>query len=181
MIAQDSSQDSREVASVVEQPSVNGDSNVLLEVEDETVRIDAETSRRTRREYGMDADGGQRLVVTIEEDRVASPDGGLSLVRSFAEPDVNGMTYTDMALLGTDSVQLLFRGFGGGARFSASSTEDALHGVIPLVAGVLKHRTLCLRHRHRGGPRSRPRLGICHGELVPNGVRGDAGKAFDQV
>ena len=94
MIAQDSSQDSREVASVVEQPSVNGDSNVLLEVEDETVRIDAETSRRTRREYGMDADGGQRLVVTIEEDRVASPDGGLSLVRSFAEPDVNGMTYT---------------------------------------------------------------------------------------
>ena len=88
---------------------------------------------------------------------------------------------SDMTLLRTDSVQLLFRDFCGGALFGASPTEDTRHGVISLVAGVLEHRTLCLRHRYRGGPRSCPRRGICHGELVPDGVRADARKAFDQV
>ena len=83
-------QDSRISSAVVERPSINGDLTVLLDVEDETVRIDAETSRRTRQEYGADADGRPRLVVTIEEDRVDRPDGGQSIVRSFTVPDVNG-------------------------------------------------------------------------------------------
>ena len=83
-------QDSRVSSTVVERPSINGDLTVLLDVEDETVRIDAETSRRTRQEYGTDADGRRRLVVTIEQDRVDRPDGGQSIVRSFTVPDVNG-------------------------------------------------------------------------------------------
>ena len=83
-------QDSRGSSTVVERPSINGDLTVLLDAEDETVRIDAETSRRTRREYGTDADGRRRLVVTIEEGRVDRPDGGQSIVRSFTVPDVNG-------------------------------------------------------------------------------------------
>ncbi len=77
-------------STVAEQPSINGDLTVLLDVEDETVRIDAETSRRTRREYGTDAEGRRRLVVTIEEDRVDRPDGGQSIVRSMTIPDANG-------------------------------------------------------------------------------------------
>ena len=75
---------------VVERPSINGGSTVLFAVEDETVRVDAETTRRTRRKFHPDPDGRLRLVLTIEEDRVDRPDGGRSIVRSFAEPDVNG-------------------------------------------------------------------------------------------
>ena len=83
-------QRSRTSSTVVERPSVNNDPTVLLETEDEVVRIDAETSRRTHREYGTDADGRRRLAVTIEEDRVDRSDGGRSIVRRFTEPDVNG-------------------------------------------------------------------------------------------
>ena len=83
-------QDSKVSSTVVERPSINGESTVLLDVENDTVRIDAETSRRTRREYASDADGRRRLVVTIEENRVDRPDGGQSIVRNFTVPDVNG-------------------------------------------------------------------------------------------
>ncbi len=78
----------------VERPSINGDSTLILEAENETVRIDARTSRRTRREFTTDANGRQRLVVTTEENRVDRPDGGQSIVRSFTEPDVNGRSRT---------------------------------------------------------------------------------------
>ena len=83
-------QDSKVSSTVVERPSINGESTVLLDVENDTVRIDAKTSRRTRREYATDADGRRRLVVTIEENRVDRPDGGQSIVRNFTVPDVNG-------------------------------------------------------------------------------------------
>ena len=83
-------QDSKVSSTVVERPSINGESTVLLDVENDTVRIDTETRRRTRREYASDADGRRRLVVTIEENRVDRPDGGQSIVRNFTVPDVNG-------------------------------------------------------------------------------------------
>ncbi|MFQ5889638.1 MAG: hypothetical protein ACE5JR_06255 [Gemmatimonadota bacterium] len=75
---------------VVEQPSINGGYGVVLEVEEETVRIDSRTSRRTRREFAPDSDGGRRLIQTIEEERVETPDGRRRIVRHFSQPDVNG-------------------------------------------------------------------------------------------
>ena len=75
--------------SVVEGLSTSGDTTVLSEVVDETVRRDAETSQRTRREFVTDVNGRQRLVSTIEERHVVRPDGGHQIIRDFTEPDLN--------------------------------------------------------------------------------------------
>lgn len=80
--------------SVVEGLSTSGDTTVLSEVVDETVRRDAETSQRTRREFVTDVNGRQRLVSTIEERHVVRPDGGHRIIRDFTEPDLNGRSRT---------------------------------------------------------------------------------------
>ena len=80
--------------SVVEGLSTSGDTTVLSEVVDETVRRDAETSQRTRREFVTDANGRRRLVSTIEERHVVRPDGGHQIIRDFTEPDLNGRSRT---------------------------------------------------------------------------------------
>ena len=76
--------------SVVEGSSINGGSTVLSDVEDQELRIGAETTRRTRREFVTDANGRRSLVSTLEEHRVVRPDGGERIVRYYTEPDVNG-------------------------------------------------------------------------------------------
>jgi hypothetical protein len=76
--------------SVQESPSINGGSTVLSEVEEQELRIGAETTRRTRREFVTDVNGRQSLVSTLEEDRAVRPDGGERIVRHYTEPDVNG-------------------------------------------------------------------------------------------
>lgn len=79
---------------VVERPSINGGYEALLEVVEETVRIDPRTVRRTRRELRPDPNGGQRLARTVEERREEGPDGRLSVVQTTAVPDVNGRLRT---------------------------------------------------------------------------------------
>ena len=76
--------------SVIEGPSINGDSTVLSEVEDSQIQIGAETTRRTRREFVTDVNGHPSLVSTLEEQRSVRSDGGERTVRDFTEPDVNG-------------------------------------------------------------------------------------------
>jgi hypothetical protein len=76
--------------SVVEGPGVRGDSTVLFETVDETVRRGTGTSRRTRSDYVNGANGRLQLVATLDEQRTDRPDGGHSIVRDFSEPDVNG-------------------------------------------------------------------------------------------
>ena len=75
---------------VMEASSINGGMRVLSEVVDDTARIDAETSRRTRQEFVTDTNGHRRLVSTVEERRVDRPDGGHVIIRGLSEPDVNG-------------------------------------------------------------------------------------------
>ena len=75
---------------VVEASSPNGGYESLLEVEEETVRIDPETTRASRREYTMDPDGRRSLLRTVEEERIERPDGGASVVRDISETDANG-------------------------------------------------------------------------------------------
>lgn len=75
---------------VVQRPSINGGYEAVLEVVEETVRIDPRTTRRTRRELRPDPNGGQRLARTVEERREEGPDGRLRVVQTTSEPDLNG-------------------------------------------------------------------------------------------
>lgn len=79
---------------IVERPSVNGGYETLFEVQDETVRIDSRTTRRTRRVLRPDPNGRQTLVQTMEEHREEGPDGRVRMVRTTAQPDVNGRPHT---------------------------------------------------------------------------------------
>jgi hypothetical protein len=76
--------------SVVEEPTLDGGSRVLSEVETSTTEIATGTSQTTRREYGTDANGRSTLLQSVEEHRTTRPDGGESVVREFTHPDVNG-------------------------------------------------------------------------------------------
>ena len=76
--------------SVIEGPSINGESTVLSDVEDVQIQIGAATTRRTRREFVADINGRSSLVSTLEEHRSVRPDGGERIVRDVTESDVNG-------------------------------------------------------------------------------------------
>ena len=80
--------------SVIEGPSTRGNMTVLSEVVDETVRRDASTSGRTRRELIADQDGRPRLASVMEEQRVAQPDGSHQITREFIDVEVDGRSRT---------------------------------------------------------------------------------------
>jgi hypothetical protein len=94
--------------SVVEGPSTSGGLTVLSQVVDETIRRDATTSQRTRSEFITDANGRQRLVSVMEEQRVAQLDGGHQITREFSEPDLDGRSRT----MRREREQLTARGNG---------------------------------------------------------------------
>ena len=79
---------------LIEAPSPRWDTAVVTEVVNETLRPDAGTILRTRNEFVTDANGRQRLVAILSEQRVARTDGGYQILRDFAEPDVNGRPRT---------------------------------------------------------------------------------------
>jgi hypothetical protein len=75
---------------VVEATSVNGGFDALLEVEEETLRIDEFTSQITRQEFTTDSDGRRVLLQTVRENRIESADGDVDVERDISEPDANG-------------------------------------------------------------------------------------------
>ncbi len=75
---------------VLEGPSINGGSEVILEVTEDIVRFDDQRTERTRQEFGTDPDGRPKLIRSIQEERRQLPDGGERVVRDFSEPDLNG-------------------------------------------------------------------------------------------
>lgn len=83
-----------ELREVVRRPSVHGGQEVVLEVLEETVRVDPLTVRRTRRELRPDPNGGSRLARTVEERREEGPDGRLRVSRTISVPDPNGRLRT---------------------------------------------------------------------------------------
>ena len=129
------------VSGSVERPSINGDAAVILEVEDETVRIGAQANRRTRREFATDPDGRQRLVMTIEEELVATADGGQSIVRSYTEPDVNGRSVTTRR----ETEETVAAGDG----FFTTQIEVSIPGVNP--DGFISTQRVERRERRDGG------------------------------
>jgi hypothetical protein len=75
---------------VVEASSPNGGFESLLEVEEETVRIDATTERVTRREFATDPDGDRVLRQSVQEERISQSDGTFRVRRDISEMDLNG-------------------------------------------------------------------------------------------
>jgi hypothetical protein len=61
-----------------------------LDVERESVKVDATTTRTIERTYGRDPDGRRQLVQVTEEETRTRPDGGQKVMRNVSSPDVNG-------------------------------------------------------------------------------------------
>lgn len=75
---------------VVVGSSVNGGDVELLEVQQETIRIDEGTTRVTREQFRTDSDGRKVLLETVEEERIEDPDGDVRITRAVSETDANG-------------------------------------------------------------------------------------------
>jgi hypothetical protein len=61
-----------------------------LDVQKETVKVDANTVRTIERAYGRDSDGRKTLVQLNEEEKRSLPGGAVKVVRTTSNPDANG-------------------------------------------------------------------------------------------
>jgi hypothetical protein len=68
----------------------DGNYEPYLDIEKETVNLDANTVRTTTRTFGFDSDGAKTLVQVTEEEQHTRAGGGSSVVRSVSNPDANG-------------------------------------------------------------------------------------------
>ncbi|MFB3915965.1 MAG: hypothetical protein ACE14M_04510 [Terriglobales bacterium] len=75
---------------VTEAASINGGYAPISETEQETVQVDANTTRVVHRVYGRDASGSRRLVRVTEEEKTKLPGGAERVVRTSSDADTNG-------------------------------------------------------------------------------------------
>jgi len=75
---------------VIESPGLDGSYQPLLEREEQTIQVDAQTTRVVVKEYGRNADGSRSLLRQTEEETRALPGGRERSTRSISRPDVNG-------------------------------------------------------------------------------------------
>jgi hypothetical protein len=61
-----------------------------LDLQKETVKVDANTVRTIERAYGRDSDGRKTLVQVNEEEKRTLPGGEVKVVRTTSNPDANG-------------------------------------------------------------------------------------------
>ena len=61
-----------------------------LDVQKETVKVDANTVRTIERSFGRDSDGRKTLVQVTEEEKHSLPGGEVKVTRSTSDPDANG-------------------------------------------------------------------------------------------
>jgi hypothetical protein len=61
-----------------------------LDVQKETVKVDATTMRTVERTFGRDSDGRKTLVQVTEEEKRSLPGGEVKVVRTTSNPDANG-------------------------------------------------------------------------------------------
>jgi hypothetical protein len=78
------------VTRTLESVSVNGGYAPVAICEDETVRVDANTTRHNLRSYGIDFDGRRFLIETVEEQNKRVANGGEDHVRTITRQDENG-------------------------------------------------------------------------------------------
>ncbi len=68
----------------------DGHYSPYLDVQKETVKVDANTVRTIERSFGRDADGRKTLVQVTEEEKRSLPGGEVKVTRLTSDPDGNG-------------------------------------------------------------------------------------------
>ena len=74
----------------IQRRGTDGHFEPYQDIEKETVKVDATTTRTTTRAFALGADGAKILVQITEEEKHTSAGGDSSVVRSISNPDVNG-------------------------------------------------------------------------------------------
>jgi hypothetical protein len=74
----------------VERMGMYGRYEPYLDVQKETVKVDAHTTRMIERTFGRDSDGRKILVQVTEEEKRSLPGGEVKVVRTTSNPDANG-------------------------------------------------------------------------------------------
>jgi len=65
-----------------------------LDVQKETIKVDANTVRRVERTFGRDSEGRKTLVQVTEEETRSLPGGEVKVARTTSDPDANGALQT---------------------------------------------------------------------------------------
>jgi hypothetical protein len=74
----------------IERMGMYGRYEPYLDVQKETVKVDANTTRMIERTFGRDSDGRKTLVQVTEEEKRSLPGGEVKVVRTTSNPDANG-------------------------------------------------------------------------------------------
>jgi hypothetical protein len=74
----------------IERIGMDGRYEPYLDVQKETVKVDATTTRTVERTFGRDSDGRKTLVQVTEEEKRSLPGGEVKVVRTTSNPDANG-------------------------------------------------------------------------------------------
>jgi hypothetical protein len=73
-----------------ERMGTDGHYEPYLDVQKETIKVDATTVRTVERTFGRDSDGRKTLVQVTEEEKRSLPGGEVKAVRTVSNPDANG-------------------------------------------------------------------------------------------
>lgn len=74
----------------IEAMGTDGHYSPYLDVQTETVKVDANTVRTVERRFGTDSDGRKMLVQVTEEEKRSLPGGEVKITRSTSDLDANG-------------------------------------------------------------------------------------------
>lgn len=110
----------------LERIGMDGQYVPYLDVERESVKVDATTTRTVERTYGRDPDGQRKLMTVTEEETRSLPGGGQKVVRNVSNPDLNG------------GLQLVRREIQDTKQTSAKTQETRTTVLSPDINGGLK-------------------------------------------
>ena len=78
----------------VQAMGTDGHYEPYLDVQKETIKVDANTVRTVERTFGRDSEGRKTLVQVTEEEKRTLPGGEVKVVRTTSDPDANGALQT---------------------------------------------------------------------------------------
>jgi hypothetical protein len=78
----------------VQAMGTDGHYEPYLDVQKETIKVDANTVRTVEHTFGRDSEGRKTLVQVTEEERRTLPGGEVKVVRTTSDPDANGALQT---------------------------------------------------------------------------------------
>ena len=116
----------------------DGNFETNLDIEKETVQVDASTVRTTTRTFGRDADGVKRLTQVTEEEKRTLPGGDSNVVRATSNVDFDG------------KLQLVERQTEETKRVSRDAEETKTTLMLPSVNGGLAPAMTVQERRKRG-------------------------------